>query len=275
MLTVRRFLATLGPGTVWLIVFLVLPLLIVLGYSFLTRTDFGQVGLPLTAENWQRVFGYDALFEEFVPDNLLVLWRSVWVAGLSTLLCVALGYPLAFYISFQSARRKNLLLLLLIIPFWTNFLIRIYAWIIILRPFGLFPSTLAVFLGMTYAYLPFFVLPVYSSVEKVNWTLVEAAADLGATPWRAFWVAVFPQTLPGLVAGVILTFVPALGTFVVSDILGGAKAALVGNLVQNQFGQSGDWAYGSALSFLLLGVVLLGLWVYARLAGQRGLEDLV
>lgn len=275
MLTLRRFLTTLGPGTFWLLLFLVVPLLIVLGYSLLTRTDVGQVGLPVTLENWQRVFGYDALFEEFVPDNLLVLWRSVWVAGLSTLLCVALGYPLAFYIALQPARRKNLLLLLLIIPFWTNFLIRIYAWIIILRPLGLYPSTLAVFLGMTYAYLPFFVLPVYASVEKVNWTLVEAAEDLGATPFRAFWLAVFPQTLPGLVAGVILTFVPALGTFVVSDILGGAKAALVGNLVQNQFGQSGDWAYGSALSFLLLAVVLLGLWVYARAAGQRGLEDLV
>ncbi|MGY2892234.1 ABC transporter permease [Deinococcus sp. UYEF24] len=275
MLTLRRFLATLGPGTFWLLVFLVLPMLIVLGYSLLTRTDVGQVGLPVTLENWQRVFGYDALFEEFVPDNLLVLWRSVWVAGLSTLLCVALGYPLAFYIALQSERRKNLLLLLLIIPFWTNFLIRIYAWIIILRPLGLYPSTLAVFLGMTYAYLPFFVLPVYASVEKVDWRLVEAAEDLGATPFRAFWAAVFPQTLPGLVAGVILTFVPALGTFVVSDILGGAKAALVGNLVQNQFGQSGDWAYGSALSFLLLAVVLLGLWLYARAAGQRGLEDLV
>ncbi|WP_407570967.1 ABC transporter permease [Deinococcus altitudinis] len=275
MLTLRRFIATLGPGTLWLVVFLVLPMLIVLGYSLLTRTDVGQVGLPVTLENWQRVFGYDALFEEFVPDNLLVLWRSVWVAGLSTLLCVALGYPLAFYIALQDERRKGLLLLLLIIPFWTNFLIRIYAWIIILRPLGLYPSTLAVFLGMTYAYLPFFVLPVYASVEKVDWRLVEAAEDLGATPFRAFWAAVFPQTLPGLVAGIILTFVPALGTFVVSDILGGAKAALVGNLVQNQFGQSGDWAYGSALSFLLLAVVLLGLGLYARAAGQRGLEDLV
>lgn len=274
MLTLRRFLATLGPGTVWLTLFLVLPLLIVFVYSLLTRTDVGQVGLPFTLENWQRVFGYDALFEEFVPDNLQVLWRSVWVAGLATGLCVLLGYPLAFYIAAQSERRRRLLLLLLIIPFWTNFLIRIYAWIIILRPFGLFPSTLAVLLGMTYAYLPFFVLPVYASVEKVDWRLVEAAEDLGATPARAFWAAVVPQTLPGLVAGVILTFVPALGTFVVSDILGGAKTALVGNLVQNQFGQSGDWAYGSALSFLLLAVVLIGLWLYARAVGQRGLEDL-
>ncbi len=139
MLTLHRFLATLGPGTVWLTLFLVLPLLIVLVYSLLTRTDVSQVGLPFTLENWQRVFGYDALFEEFVPDNLQVLWRSVWVAGLATGLCVLLGYPLAFYIAAQSERRRRLLLLL-IIPFWTNFLIRIYAWIIILRPFGLFPG---------------------------------------------------------------------------------------------------------------------------------------
>ena len=192
-----------------------LPSLILLAYSFLTRTDVGQVGLPVTLENWQRIFGYDALFQEWVADNLRVLGRSAWSAAVSTALFVALGYPLAFYIAQQTERRKNLLLLLLIIPFWTNFLIRVYAWILILRPFGLVPSLTAVLLGTVYAYLPFFVLPVYSSVEnveKVDWRLVEAAQDLGATPARAFWAAVFPQTLPGLVAGIILTFIPALGT---------------------------------------------------------------
>ncbi|BDP41697.1 spermidine/putrescine ABC transporter permease [Deinococcus aetherius] len=275
MLTLRRFLATLGPGTLWLVAFLALPLLVMLGYSLLTRTDLAQVGPPWTLENWGRVFGYDALFQEWVTDNLRVLGRSVWIAAASTLLCVLMGYPLAFYIARQGARRKNLLLLLLIIPFWTNFLIRVYAWILILRPFGLVPSTAATFLGMVYAFLPFFVLPVYASAEKVDWRLLEAAQDLGASPVRAFLAAVFPQTLPGLVAGLLLTFIPALGTFVVSDILGGAKTALIGNLVQNQFGQAGDWPYGSALSFLLMGVVLLGLWLYARTAGQKGLEELV
>ncbi|WP_293909776.1 ABC transporter permease [Deinococcus sp.] len=275
MLSFRRFLASLGPGTVWLVIFVVGPALILLAYSFLTRTDVGQLGAPVTLENWQRIFGYDALFQEWVPDNLRVLLRSVLVAAVSTFVCVLLGYPLAFYIAAQPPRRKNVLLLLLILPFWVNFLIRVYAWIIILRPFGLVPSTLAVFLGMTYAYLPFFVLPVYSSVEKVDWRLVEAAEDLGATPVRAFWAAIFPQTLPGLIAGVILTFIPALGTFIVSDLLGGSKTALIGNLVQDQFGQAGDWPYGAALSFLLLGAVLLGLWLYARLAGQKGLEELI
>lgn len=275
MLTLRRFFATLGPGTLWLLVFLIVPALVMLGYSFLTRTDLAQVGPPWTLESWQRVFGYDALFQEWVGDNLRVLWRSVWVAGLSTLLCVLMGYPLAFYIARQSPGRKNLLLLLLIIPFWTNFLIRVYAWILILRPFDLVPSLTATFLGMVYAFLPFFVLPVYSSVEKVDWRLLEAAQDLGAPPARAFITSVLPQTMPGLVAGIILTFIPALGTFVVSDILGGAKTALVGNLIQNQFGQAGDWPYGSALSFLLMGFVLVGLWLYARTAGQKGLEELV
>ncbi|THF88275.1 ABC transporter permease [Deinococcus sp. KSM4-11] len=275
MLTVRRFLNTLGPGTLWLIAFLVLPSLVMLAYSFLTRVDLARVGPPWTLESWQRVVGYDALFQEWVGDNLRVLWRSVWVAGLSTLLCVLMGYPLAFYIARQDARRKNLLLLLLIIPFWTNFLIRVYAWILILRPFDLVPSLAATFLGMVYAFVPFFVLPVYASVEKIDWRLLEAAEDLGAPPVRAFLAGVFPQTLPGLVAGIILTFIPALGTFVVSDILGGAKTALVGNLIQNQFGQAGDWPYGSALSFLLMGVVLLGLWAYARTAGQKGLEELL
>ncbi|MDK2011453.1 MULTISPECIES: ABC transporter permease [unclassified Deinococcus] len=275
MLTVRRFLATLGPGVLWLAVFLIVPALVMLGYSFLTRTDLAQVGAPWTLESWQRVFGYDALFQEWTGDNVRVLWRSVWVATLSTALCVLVGYPLAFYIARQDARRKNLLLLLLIIPFWTNFLIRVYAWILILRPFDLVPSLTATLLGMVYAFVPFFVLPVYSSVEKIDWRLLEAAEDLGAPPVRAFLSAVFPQTLPGLVAGILLTFIPALGTFVVSDILGGAKTALVGNLIQNQFGQAGDWPYGSALSFLLMGAVLLGLWAYARVAGQKGLEELV
>lgn len=275
MLTVRRFLATLGPGVLWLAVFLIVPALVMLGYSFLTRTDLAQVGAPWTLESWQRVFGYDALFQEWTGDNVRVLWRSVWVATLSTALCVLMGYPLAFYIARQDARRKNLLLLLLIIPFWTNFLIRVYAWILILRPFDLVPSLTATLLGMVYAFVPFFVLPVYSSVEKIDWRLLEAAEDLGAPPVRAFLSAVFPQTLPGLVAGILLTFIPALGTFVVSDILGGAKTALVGNLIQNQFGQAGDWPYGSALSFLLMGAVLLGVWAYARVAGQKGLEELV
>ncbi|GGM31943.1 spermidine/putrescine ABC transporter permease [Deinococcus arenae] len=275
MLTVRRFFATLGPGVLWLAVFLIVPALVMLGYSFLTRTDLAQVGAPWTLESWQRVFGYDALFQEWTGDNVRVLWRSVWVATLSTALCVLMGYPLAFYIARQDARRKNLLLLLLIIPFWTNFLIRVYAWILILRPFDLVPSLTATLLGMVYAFVPFLVLPVYSSVEKIDWRLLEAAEDLGAPPVRAFLSAVFPQTLPGLVAGILLTFIPALGTFVVSDILGGAKTALVGNLIQNQFGQAGDWPYGSALSFLLMGAVLLGLWAYARVAGQKGLEELV
>ncbi|THF70624.1 ABC transporter permease [Deinococcus sp. Arct2-2] len=275
MLTLRRFFATLGPGVLWLAVFLIVPVAIMFGYSLLTRTDLAQVGGPLTLESWGRVFGYDALFREWVPDNLRVLGRSVLIAGFSTLLCILMGYPLAFYIARQPARRKSFLLLLLIIPFWTNFLIRVYAWILILRPFDLVPSLTATFLGMVYAFLPFFVLPVYSSVEKVDWRLLEAAQDLGASPIKAFMAAVFPQTLPGLIAGILLTFIPALGTFVVSDILGGAKTALIGNLVQNQFGQAGDWPYGSALSFLLMGAVLVGLWLYARSAGQKGLEELI
>ena len=275
MLTFRRFLSTLGPGVLWLAAFLIVPAAIMFGYSLLTRTDLAQVGGPWTLENWGRVFGYDALFREWVPDNVRVLWRSLWMAAFSTLLCVLMGYPLAFFIARQGERRKNLLLLLLIIPFWTNFLIRVYAWIIILRPFDLVPSPLATFLGMVYAFLPFFVLPVYSSVEKVDWKLLEAAQDLGARPRRAFLAGVFPQTLPGLIAGILLTFIPAMGMFVVSDLLGGAKTALIGNLIQNQFGQAGDWPYGCALSFLLMGLVLLGLWGYARAAGQKGLEELI
>lgn len=275
MLRWRSALATLGPGVLWLTAFVVVPAVILLGYSLLTRTDLAQVGGPWTLESWARVFGYDALFREWVPDNVRVLGRSVWLAALSTLLCAAMGYPLAFFIARQTARRRETLLLLILIPFWTNFLIRVYAWILILRPFDLVPGPFATLLGMVYALLPFFVLPVYASVEKVDWKLLEAAQDLGARPARAFLTGVFPQTLPGLIAGVMLTFIPAMGMFVVSDLLGGAKTALIGNLIQNQFGQAGDWPYGAALSFLLMGLVLLGLWVYARTAGRRGLEDVV
>jgi len=283
----RRLALTVGPGALWLALFVVLPALIILAYSFMTRTDIGSVAPPVTTENYARFLGFDVL--GYDPLYLQILWRSVVLAAVTTLLCILIGYPLAFYIAVQPARRKNLLLLLLIVPFWTNFLIRTYAWIVILGREGalntalahvglptldLYPGPVAVYLGMLYGFLPFLVLPVYASVEKIDWSLVEAAADLGAPPRRAFREAVLPQTLPGLVAGVILTFIPALGTFVTPDLLGGARDALIGNVVQQQFGQSRDWPFGSAVSFLLMALVLAGLWVYARVAGRRGLEAL-
>lgn len=283
----RRFSATLGPGFVWLTLFVIVPTLIIFGYSFLTRTDIGGVGGPVTLENYARFLGFDVL--GFDPLYLQILWRSVVLAFFTTLLCVLIGYPLAFYVATQAPRRKNILLLLLIIPFWTNFLIRTYAWIVLLGregvvndlagrlgfgPFELYPSLFAVYIGMVYGFLPFFVLPVYASVERVDWTLAEAAADLGASPARAFVHAVFPQTIPGLVAGILLTFIPALGTFVTPDILGGAETALIGNVVQQQFSQSRDWPFGSAVSIILMAFVLLGLYGYARAAGQKGLENL-
>lgn len=286
----RRLAFTVGPGVLLLVALVVAPGLLLLGYSLLTRTGLAAVGPPLTLENYLRVLGYDPVFGEWNTDNLRILGRTLWLSVASTALCALLGYPLALFIARADAARKNVLLLLLVIPFWTNFLIRTYAWIVVLGREGpvnsalaavglprldLYPSTFATFLGLVYTFLPFFVLPVYASAERADPALAEAAQDLGATPTRAFWAAVFPQTVPGLVAGLLLTFIPALGTFVVSDLLGGAKVALIGNLVQNQFGQFGDWPYGSALSALLLAAVLVGLWLYARAAGRRGLEELV
>ncbi len=297
MARARRFLRSntleklllIIPGSAWLLIFIVLPSLILLAISLLTRTTIGGVALPVTTESYGRFIGFDVF--GFDPLYLSILGRSFGLALLSTLVCALVGYPLAFFIATRNARLKNLLLLAVIIPFWTNFLIRTYAWIIVLgregvlnssllssgliqQPLDLYPGPIAVYLGLVHAYLPFFVLPVYASIERIDWTLGEAAADLGATPWQAFWRAIFPQTIPGLLAALLLTFIPALSGVVTPDILGGAKEVFIGNVVQQQFGLARDWPFGSAIAFVLLALVLICLWIYARLAGRDALEQL-
>ncbi len=281
-----RLLVTVWPGALWLIFFLVLPTLLMLWASFLHRGPYGELQGPPTLENYLRFFGVTP--EGFDPLYLQILWRSVVFAVVVTVVTLLLGYPLAFAIA--QSRHKDLLLLLVVLPFWTNFLIRIYAWIVIFQhrgvvnailtalgapPLHLYPSWFAVYVGTVYTYLPFLVLPVYTAVERIDWNLLEAAYDLGAGRVKGFWHAVFPQTLPGVVAGVLLVFIPALGTFVISDLLGAGRVVLIGNVIQQQFGVVRDWAFGSAAAFVLTGLVLLGLWVYARLAGEKGLDRLV
>jgi spermidine/putrescine transport system permease protein len=276
----RLVLVTVGPGAFWLLVFVLVPTLLMLVASLLSRGDFGQLSLPLGLQNYARFFSD--------PVYLKILGLSLWIGFWSTLLTVVLGYPLAFYIA--GSKHKQILLLLVIIPFFTNFLIRVYAWIVILQkeglvnafvtafglpPADLFPSTFAVYLASVYTYLPFFVLPLYATVERIEWNLLEAAYDLGAPPARAFWEAIFPQTVPGLFAGFLLTFIPAVGTFVISDLLGGGKVVLIGNLIQQQFTSAQNWAFGSAVSMILMTLVLLGLWLYAKSQGEKGLDQLV
>lgn len=278
---------TVGPGVLWIIVLLILPSITLLGYSFLTRFRFNRIGLPLTLENYATFLGFTQLGFDLI--YIEILGRTLALSAGVTVLALLIGYPLAFFIA--QSRYKGVLLTLVIIPFWTNFLIRTYAWILMLNSHGpvnsllqftgltsgpvqLFPSWGAVFAGMVYAHVPFLILPVYSSIEKIDWTLVEAAADLGASPRQAFWQVIVPQTLPGVVAGVLLVFIPALGNFITPDLLGGSRSALIGNVIQQQFGPALNWPLGSAISFVVLGFVLVALYFYARSAGEQGMEVL-
>jgi spermidine/putrescine transport system permease protein len=269
----------------WLLIFLLVPLLIVTTISFLTRGEYGGVELPFTFESYKRLAGFGEL--GFDPLYPIILLRSIILGGATAIICVATALPLAFFIARLPGNWKNAALLLVVIPFWTNLLIRTYAWQILLSPqswltrfanlFGLgtageplYPGTLAVLIGMTCDFLPFMVLPLYASVEKIDWSLAEAAADLGANRVQVFRHALLPQIMPGLVAGVILVLLPATGQFVIPDLLGGAKTAMLGNMIQLQFASSRDWPFGAAISFVALLLVMAGLWVYLRKGSKGG-----
>ena len=275
----RRGLGYLGAGILWLLVFLVLPGMVLILVSFLTRGGYGQLVWDFTLENYKRFLGFSVF--GWTADYIIILWRSVWVALMSTLICVILSYPLAFFICSRPAKKRYLWLTLIIVPFWTNMVIRTYAWLLILAPempfaklasflrlippdTPLYPSAFAVYMGMVSIFLPFVALPLYSSVERLDWSLVEAAQDLYASRVRIFTQAILPQTLPGLSVGVILTFVPTMGMFVVPNLLGGAKYMLVGNLIQQQFGVSRDWPFGAAISMALMALTMISLQLYRR-----------
>jgi spermidine/putrescine transport system permease protein len=240
------------------------PLTIICAYSLLTRGAYFGLGPPWTLDNYVRVF--DPLYGQ-------VLLRSFLLAGVATLLCLVLGLPLALFISRAGARR-NLFLNLVILPFWTSFLVRIYAWIFLLRDTGLVNGALqslgviraplpllyndgAVILGLVYGYLPFMVLPLYATLERLDPYLIEAAADLGARPVTTFWNVILPLCAPGIRAGAVLVFIPCLGAFLVPDLMGGGKSIMIGNVVQNQFTTARDWPFGSALSLVLMAVVMV------------------
>jgi spermidine/putrescine transport system permease protein len=263
---------TIGPPAIWLFVFFVTPLLIIFAYSFFERGVYGDVIYTFTLDNYIKAF--DPLYAK-------TLWRSTWISIVSTAICLVLGYPLAWYIARQSASMKKLLLVLLIVPFWTNFLVRTYAWIFILRTEGLLNNTLismglisspleilftqtAVIIGLVYTYLPFMVLPIYVSIEKLDKSLFDACRDLGATSLQAFRNIMLPLTKPGIISGCILVFVPCLGAYITPDLLGGAKNLMVGNLIQIQFLAARDWPFGAALSFIVMAIVLMLLFAYAR-----------
>jgi spermidine/putrescine transport system permease protein len=261
--------AFLLPARVWMAVFFAAPLAIVCGYSFRTRGEYGGVEPPWTLENFTRLAD---------PLYLAILWRSVWIAGLATALCAAMGFPLALFIS-RAGRRRNLYLQLVLLPFWTSFLVRTYAWLFILRDTGLLNTVLArlhliraplpllyndgaVLVGLVYNFLPFFVLPMYATLERLDPALLEAAADLGARPLAVVWRVIVPVSAPGMAAGAVLVFIPCLGAYLTPDLLGGGKSVMLGNLIQNQFTTARDWPFGSAASlFLMLASALLLAWL--------------
>ncbi len=260
-----------------MLLFFLAPLAIICFYSALTRGPYGGFSLPWTFESYARLF--DSLY-------LRILGRSFWIAGVSTLFCLLLGFPLALFIS-RSGERKNLYLTLVMLPFWTSFLVRTYAWMFLLRDTGLINTVLqriglihdplpllyndgAVVLGLVYGFLPFMVLPLYASLERLDRNLLEAAADLGARPFATLWRVTIPLCSPGIRAGFILVFIPCLGAYLTPDLLGGGKSVMVGNLVQNQFTTARDWPFGSAMSLALMAIVMLLLIGLMR-RGDEGL----
>ena len=250
------------------------PLLIIVVYSLETKGVYGGVVPPWTLENYARLL--DPLYG-------VILLRSFLMAAVSTLGCIVLAFPLAYYIA-RSGRRKTLLLNLVMLPFWTSFLVRTYAWMFLLRDTGLINSALlaagliteplpllyndgAVIVGLIYGYLPFAVLPRYSNLERLDKSLLEAAADLGARPWQTLLHIVLPLTAPGLRAAGVLVFIPCLGAYLTPDLLGGGKSMMIGNLVQKQVNSARDWPFGSALSLALMAIVMLLLWALLRRDG--------
>ena len=264
-------LVAVGVIYCWLAVFALLPNLLVVIASVLERGSDEFVAFAFTLDNYRCLFD---------PRYLGVLLDSLWLAASTTALCLLLGYPFAYLLTRMPARWRPVLLLLVIIPFWTSSLVRTYAMVIILQtngwlnqillglgliaePLELLYTELAVIAGMLYALLPFMILPLYAVLEKLDRRLIEAARDLGAGRITIFRRIILPLTLPGVIAGCMLTFLPGLGMFYVADLLGGAKTLLVGNLIRDQFLSARDWPFGAAASVLLTGLMMLLLWAYS------------
>lgn len=282
----------ISPGMLWILLFFNLPLLIVLFISFVERGRAGSIRIPpvYTLVNYQQLF--NACSSQFSgPECNPLLYmgifgHSVRIALIVTFWCILVGYPLSYFISRQRPLLRDALLVLVIIPFWSNFLVRTYALKQVLATEGLVNSFLmglglanqplellfnefAVIVGLVYGYLPFAVLPMYASIEKFDHSLMEAASDLGAPPWRAFLRVMLPMTLPGVIAALVLVFVPVVGAFITPDIMGGGKIEMIGTLINRQFGVSRNWPFGSAISLILMLLVLIGVIAYFRSGSEE------
>ncbi|MEK6801952.1 MAG: ABC transporter permease [Nitrospirota bacterium] len=265
-----------APGLLWMGLFFLAPLALVFAISFASRGTYGGIVWEFTAANyldlWHPLYGK-------------ILGQSLWYASLTTAICFVLGFPLAYMIARSPARWQPVLLLLVMLPFWTNFLVRTYAWMIVLRQDGLLNGLLlalgivdaplellytptAVVIGLVYGYLPFMVLPLYVAVERLDPLLVEAAWDLYASRWAIFTRVVVPLTMPGIVGGCVLVFIPSIGSFITPDLLGGARSMMIGNLIQHEYLVVRDWPLGSAVSFVLMAIVMAAVALYYRHAAR-------
>jgi spermidine/putrescine transport system permease protein len=264
------------PYFAWMLVFAIAPLLLVLYYALTKDVD----GV--------RVFTTEYVLRVFEPIYLHIIWHSLRLALLSTLVCFLIGYPVALILTSRAFRRQRMLVVLIVLPMWMNFLARTYAWLTLLEKNGLINQVLsffhlpaldilytdtAVILGMVYNFLPFMILPIYSVLYKIDRSLLEAAEDLGATPLVVLRRVIFPQSLPGIISGVIMVFMPAVTTFVISRLLGGGQYTLIGNLIEQQFLTTYDWGFGSSLSLVLMLLLLLtgAVMMRVRKDGEGGL----
>lgn len=277
----------LMPVSVFLGIFFLGPLCIIAVFSFLEPGLYGGVEWAFYHWNFGRILGWaDGIQEEFDPVYLRIFVQSLEVACVTVVLSLIACYPVAFWVSRLSPRWRTFFLFLITLPFFASLIVRLYAWIMILTPSGALNQILlhlgvisqpleiiftnyAVVTGMIYVMIPFMFLPLYASVEKLDRSLIEASSDLGATKAQTFFRVIVPLTLPGIVGGSIIVFIPSLGNFIVPDVLGGARVLMIGNLVEQQFLYARNWAFGAALSMIIMTVVLIFLLVYVRLVLRR------
>ena len=291
------------PPTFWLVFFFLIPLGFIAAFSFGEKVGVVDIDITGTFESYWRIFecvplpGRDGCTHVY----LTIFWKSLLEGWLTTLICVAVGFPLALMISFASAKWKPWLLLLIVLPFWTNLLIRTYALIVMLRgngfinqglealwnvgdwatfgalgkftPLEMMNTDFAVVFGMVYVFLPFTVLPLYAALERLDHSFIEASLDLGAGHLRAFWTVIVPLAAPGIASAIVITFIPALGTFLQPDLLGGTDSSLIANVIERQFRSANDWPFGSALSLMLLYITFVAIALQAVFARRRQKRD--
>ena len=272
----------LAPAWLWFVTFFLVPLSFMVVYSFGINTGFFTVRFGLHFDQYRRL--WDPIYLEIYKDTFVM-------AGLGTLGCLVIGYPFAYFLATRAGRHKSLLFFLVIVPFWTSLLIRTYSWILILneqgplsdllqrlslisQPLDILYTNQAVLIGVVYDYLPLMVFPLYVALDRMDWSLIEASRDLGASRWRSFRRVTLPLTMPGILTGCLLTFIPMMGEYVVPTILGGAKSFLVGSLVANEILTAIDWPFGAAISMGLIVVLLVAVFVYLRVLGRRAEENL-